>query len=144
MPGPSVGPKLFRNEKKKLFGPNQKRIHTTKRILLLSIWVQCTWKDVLVQSTKIWESSKPFGPVPKCFGPKKDPGKNVFYSIYADWTVGDRKSQFLGEGLMFSYILFWGQARITCTTYTLVTVYYVSNKYVHTRCPSSFLFYTLH
>ena len=73
--------------------------------------------------------SDPLDLSPKCFGPKKDLGKIVFNSIYADWTVGDRKSQFLGEGLMFSYILFWGQARITCTTYTLVTVYYVSNNY---------------
>ena len=92
---------------------------------------------ILVHNRTFWFSPKKFGRVqnqlnlsPKCFGPKKDLGKIVFYSIYADWTVGDRKSQFLGEGLMFSYILFWGQARITCTTYTLVTVYYVSNKYV--------------
>ena len=75
MPGPSVGPKLFRNEKK-LFGPDQKRYY------------------------KKYDRGN--------FDFNFDLGKNVFYSIYADWTVGDRKSQFLGEGLMFSYILFWG------------------------------------
>ena len=52
---------------------------TRRAFTFVIIWVQ--GRKALAQATKIWASSKPFGPVPKIFGPKKDQAKMSF-TIY--------------------------------------------------------------